>query len=80
METITSPLASFAASSYRVSSVGHFHRWLAATPAGSLAWDGGGSLALDPGQRYLVVVAAVCDGWCAVFDSVRNVLIPCQIG
>ena len=46
----------FAASPCRVTFVGHFHRWLAATPEGALAWDGGGPILLDPGRRYLVAV------------------------
>jgi hypothetical protein len=59
--------------------VGHFHRWLLATPGGLLDWGGGGPVTLPPGQRYLVAVAAVCNGWCAVFDTAVGELIPCRL-
>jgi len=45
--------------------VGHYHRWWAATPAGPLSWGGSGLLRFQPGHRYFVVVAAVCDGGAA---------------
>jgi hypothetical protein len=60
--------------------LGHFHRWLAATPEGCLAWGGSEPLALEPGLRYLVVVAAVCDGWAAVFDTDNQCLTPLRLG
>jgi hypothetical protein len=78
-ETLEGLEASFAASACRVTFVGHFHRWLAATPEGVLAWTGSGPLLLDPGRRYLVVVAAVCDGWCAVFDADSGMLSPYRL-
>jgi hypothetical protein len=67
---------SFAASSQPVSFVGHFHRWLAATPEGRLSWDGRMPLLLRPGQHYLVVVGAVADGWCALYDTGGRWLTP----
>lgn len=67
---------SFAASVCRVTFVGHFHRWLTVTPAGVLPWHGEKAILLQPGQRYLVVIAAVCDGWCAVYDSATSMLVP----
>jgi hypothetical protein len=70
----------FAASDHRVMFTGHFHRWLAATPDGLLPWDGIRPLALQQGRRYLIVVAAVCDGWCAVFDTASGELIPLSQG
>jgi hypothetical protein len=78
-ETPAGLAGSFAASPCRVTFVGHFHRWLAATPEGVLAWDGGGPILLDPGRRYLVAVAAVCDGWCAVYDSDAARLDPVRL-
>jgi hypothetical protein len=79
-ETAEGREGSFAASTQPVCFVGHYHRWLATTSQGRLAWDGTGPLLLEAGQRYLVVVAAVCDGWCAVFDTERWELIPCRVG
>jgi predicted phosphodiesterase len=59
--------------------VGHFHRWLAATPAGRLAWNGERPLRLAPGERYLFVIHAVMDGWAAVLDDEHGVLTPIQL-
>jgi len=56
--------------------VGHYHRWWAATPRGRLDWDGSEPLVLRPGERYFVVVAAVCQGWCGVLDTTSGVLQP----
>ncbi len=75
-ETPEGLAGAFGASACRVSFVGHFHRWLAATPEGITAWDGGEPLCLDPARRHLVVVAAVCDGWCAVYDTDAGRLVP----
>jgi predicted phosphodiesterase len=56
--------------------VGHYHRWWAATPGGPVGWAGEGPLQFSLGTRYFVAVAAVCDGWCAVLDTVRRELVP----
>ena len=69
----------FAATDQRVMFQGHYHRWLAAVPAGPLSWQGGSSLKLDMNQRYLIVVHAVCDGWSAVYDTERAFLQPLRI-
>jgi predicted phosphodiesterase len=66
----------FAASACRVTFVGHFHRWLTATPDGILPWDGSDAVSLATDRRYLVVVAAVCDGWCATYDTANGRLVP----
>jgi predicted phosphodiesterase len=68
--------ASFAAAPHRILFVGHFHRWLAATPHAFLDWDGTKPLVLQPKERYLVVIAAVADGWCAVYDTAGHRLEP----
>ena len=75
-ETAEGQAPSFAASGHAVQFVGHFHRWLIATPAGRLPWDGAEPILFRPDERYLVVVAAVCDGWCAVFDTDSRVMTP----
>ncbi len=75
-ETPEGLAGTFGASSHPVSFVGHFHRWLAATPEGRLPWGGRSPLLLQPGRRYLVVVAAVADGRCALFDTATNELTP----
>lgn len=60
----------------RVSIVGHFHRWLAATPGEVLDWDGREPLHLDAERRFLVVVDAVENGRCAILDTDRRVIEP----
>jgi hypothetical protein len=75
-ETAEGLARSFAASAHPVLFVGHFHRWLVASPGGPLPWDGAAPVLLRPGERYLVAVAAVCDGWCAVFDTDSRELAP----
>jgi predicted phosphodiesterase len=68
----------FAAAPQRLQFVGHYHRWWAATPDGPLRWRGETLLRFDPGQRYFVVVGAVCDGWCGVLDAAAGELLPLQ--
>ena len=63
-------------STIHVCFVGHFHRWLAATPERRLPWGGRRPLVLDPAQRHLVVVHAVCAGRCALFDTATKELTP----
>jgi hypothetical protein len=69
----------FAAFPHRRMFVGHFHRWLAVTPDGPLDWPGDRPFQLDHDIRYLVVVAAVCDGWCAIYDTTSDVLTPLEV-
>ncbi len=59
--------------------VGHFHRWLAVTPGGALDWSGDRAFTLDANNRYLFVVGAVCDGWCAIYDAEADVLEPFKV-
>src|SRR5436190_4744276 len=54
-DTADKAARSFAAVPHNHLFVGHFHRWLVATPAGVQAWQGEGPLVLSPG-RYLVAV------------------------
>jgi hypothetical protein len=66
----------FSAVESRWQFVGHYHRWWAATLAGPVAWSGAGPLRFEPGRRYFVVVAAVCDGWCGILDTEQRQLEP----
>jgi hypothetical protein len=75
-ETPAGRADSFAASPHPASFVGHFHRWLAATPDGPLPWGGRRPLLLQRGRRHLVVVHAVCAGRCALFDTQTRELTP----
>ena len=56
--------------------IGHFHRWLIATPEGILDWHGDSPIQLSPAVRYLIVVGANCDGWYGIFDTLTRMLIP----
>jgi calcineurin-like phosphoesterase family protein len=78
-ETPEDAARNFAAFPHRRMFVGHFHRWLAVTPDGRLPWAGDRPIRFEPDQRYLVVVAAVSDGWCAVYDTVADALTPCDL-
>lgn len=70
----------FAAVDHPWQFVGHYHRWRAATLAGPLGWSGTGPLRFEPGQRNFAVVAAVCDGWCAILDTEQGRLDPLRCG
>jgi hypothetical protein len=69
----------FAATDRRVLFQGHYHRWLAATESGPLPWRGEGPLTLAPGRRWLVVVHAVLNGWCARYDTDTSELTPVRL-
>jgi hypothetical protein len=60
----------------RVMITGHLHRWLIATPGTVLDWKGDEPIRFRKDERYLVVVAAVCDGRYAVFDTDTLELTP----
>lgn len=66
----------FAAVANRWQFVGHYHRWWAATPSGPVEWTGAGPLLFDPAERYFVVVAPVCEGWCGILDTASGRLEP----
>jgi hypothetical protein len=71
---------SFAAVEHRLLFIGHYHRWWAGTPGGSLAWTGDRPLELASDQRYFVVVGPVTGGWCGWLDTDAGVLVPMRIG
>lgn len=66
----------FAAVSHRVMFMGHLHRWLLGTPGGLLPWRGESLVSLDRQHRHLVVVHAVWEGKCALFDTETGDLLP----
>ena len=67
---------SFAAVPHRVLFIGHMHRWLLGTPAGVLPWRGDRPLRLDSANRHMIVLHAVWDGRCALFDTQTGDLTP----
>jgi predicted phosphodiesterase len=76
LDLMACAMAGFAATRYDCQFVGHYHRWWATTPRGRIEWEEGEPLVLRPSERYFVVVAAVCDGWCAILDTISGVLQP----
>jgi hypothetical protein len=56
--------------------VGHFHRWLVVAPEGPVAWSGDRPIHFHRNRRYLTVIAAVRDGYCAIYDTETDLLTP----
>ena len=75
-DTIEKAQRSFDAVPERYLFMGHFHRWLVMTPRQRVEWKAEGSLFLKASHQYLIVVAAVFNGWCALFDTEARELIP----
>ncbi len=71
-----SPAKSFAARPHRLMLHGHHHRWVVHDPGGPVDWDRIQPLRLDPANRYLIQVGAVCDGRCGILDTSANVIVP----
>ncbi|NBV44805.1 MAG: metallophosphoesterase, partial [Planctomycetia bacterium] len=78
-DSAASRAAAFAATESRMIFVGHFHRWLGATPEGIISWVGTTPLAFDPCHGYLVLVAALEQGWCATYDPATARLVPFRV-
>jgi len=80
-DTAEKAARSFAAVDQRFLFLGHFHRWLLMTPTGAVPWPGTEPIGLGACERCLVVVAAVFEGNCAIFDTERTELIPlpCEV-
>lgn len=70
----------FAEFPQRVMAIGHFHRWFLATEDGPVAWAGEQPVFLDRSKRYFLIVHAVMNGWCAVFDTETTELRPHFVG
>ena len=75
-ETADLAQRSFQAVPERLLFIGHFHTWLAVSAGGRAPWDGTGPISLREPDRYLVVISAVVDGWCATFDTRQSLLTP----
>jgi hypothetical protein len=67
---------SFAAAKNRLMFMGHLHHYFAATPARASDWRGEKPIRLEPENRYLIGLAAVCDGNFAIFDTTTCELFP----
>jgi hypothetical protein len=60
--------------------IGHIHRWLVMRPEGRVAWNGEQPLTLNEESRFLIAVAAVLEGWCAIYDTAKSQLTPIRCG
>ncbi len=78
-DTTEKVVRSFDACQKRVIFTGHHHRWFVANQRGVVAWDGRAPIRLEAPERYLVVVAAVSEGWCAVYDTQSGQLTPISL-
>jgi hypothetical protein len=56
--------------------MGHNHHWFAANQNGPVAWIGDEPLTLAPTSGWFVVLRAVFQGSCAIFDTTTHVLTP----
>ena len=70
---------SFAATPLRAILIGHFHRWQALDPTGSLPWDGRAPFRFPADRPTMVVVHAVCDGYAATLDTDLGQLVPVDL-
>lgn len=75
-ETAEDAVRSFQAVPERVLFIGHFHMWRLIRPGGPVPWDADRPFLMCGPDRYLALVSAVVEGWCAVFDTEVGELTP----
>lgn len=68
----------FGAAPQRILFAGHYHEWLLARPQGIDTWRGECPIRLA-GDRFFVVVGALCEGAFATFDTESSELTPFQL-
>lgn len=59
--------------------VGHYHHWAITNMDETIEWDATGRISLSRDQRYVVLMAAVRNGWSAVFESTKAQLTPLRV-
>lgn len=67
---------SLAAGTHPAYFTGHFHKWMAGTAAGPLAWRGDSPLELRADERYVIHVGPLFNGWFALLDADTRTLTP----
>ncbi len=77
--TLLDPGRSFDAIPHRRIFMGHLHRWKLNTPEGPLNWDGRSPVRLDSETRYLIVINAVREGFCAYYDTDADEIAPIDL-
>jgi predicted phosphodiesterase len=65
----------FNAAPNRILFMGHHHKWILATPDGMNGWTGECPIQLND-NRYFVVIGALCERCCAIFDTESSELVP----
>lgn len=70
------PARCFARDHFRGAFLGHRHCWAAVTPDGLSSWTGDTPLEFGPDRRFVVVVHAVQQGRCALYDTEARRLCP----
>jgi predicted phosphodiesterase len=66
----------FDAVGQRVLFSGHVHTWFLAGQAGRIPWDGKTAVRLAPPGRYVVILHALVEGYCSVYDTATGDLVP----
>jgi hypothetical protein len=59
--------------------VGHLHGWGVFTPERQIGWDGDRPISYLADERYVTVVHAIREGWCAVMDTECDKLEPLRV-
>lgn len=70
----------FKAFPHQVFFMEHCHRWFITSSAGEVETGVDHLFVFSDAERYLVVVNAVVDGWCAILDTDAKSLTPCFVG
>ncbi len=70
---------SFASIRHRRIFMGHLHRWRLVTPEGPIAWNGQNPVRLKADTRYLIVVNAVREGSCGLYDTDEDLIVPIKL-
>lgn len=78
--SILNPVRSFDACPNGRIFMGHVHRWELLDTEGTVPWNGCDPIHLDASKRYLAVIHAVQQGWCALFDTETDLLVPLHVG
>lgn len=65
--------------SFRRVFIGHLHDWAVFTPDRQVPWDASGPFRYEDAERYLTIVHALADGWCATLDTDRQELTPIRV-
>lgn len=73
------PALALAAVPHRRVFMGHLHRWAVLTAEAELDWDRSTPFQFGRETRYLVVVHAVQQGQCAIYNTALDVLTPFDV-